>query len=167
VLLNHYFVCSRLFPFIIHEWCSLSYLIARWSLLSNCFWVGATEELVLILCIFQGRIQDFKLGGAHLKKLRRAEGGAKMLGVFRVKNNDFTQKNHISSNCGGRREICLGVSCEKSRFYASTDWVIECGTYALYCLHILTTIQTLLLCMDHNLSYSSVSFGHGIHSIYT
>jgi hypothetical protein len=26
----------------------------------------------------QGRIQDFKLGGAHLKKLRRAEGGAKI-----------------------------------------------------------------------------------------
>ena len=41
----------------------------------------------------QGRIQDFKLGGgAHLKKLRRAEGGAKIVGVFRVKNHDFTPK---------------------------------------------------------------------------
>jgi hypothetical protein len=41
----------------------------------------------------QGRIQDFKLGGgAHLKKLRRAEGGAKNFGVFRVKNHDFTPK---------------------------------------------------------------------------
>jgi hypothetical protein len=38
----------------------------------------------------QGRIQDFKLGGAHLKKSRRAEGGAKNFGVFRVKNHDFT-----------------------------------------------------------------------------
>jgi hypothetical protein len=38
----------------------------------------------------QGRIPDFKLGGAHLKKLRRAEGGAKILGVFRVKNHYFT-----------------------------------------------------------------------------
>jgi hypothetical protein len=38
----------------------------------------------------QGRMQDFKLGGAHLKKLRRAEGGAKNFGVFRVKNHDFT-----------------------------------------------------------------------------
>jgi hypothetical protein len=27
--------------------------------------------------------------------LRRAEGGAKCLGVFRVKNHDFTPKNHI------------------------------------------------------------------------
>ena len=42
----------------------------------------------------QGRIQDFKLGGggAHLKKLCKAEGGAKFLGVFRVKNHDFTSK---------------------------------------------------------------------------
>ena len=51
----------------------------------------------------QGRIQDFKLGGAHLKKLRRAEGGAKIFGVFRVKNHDFTQKNHIFSNFRGGR----------------------------------------------------------------
>ena len=31
-------------------------------------------------------------GGAHLKKLRRAEGGAKIFGVFRVKNHDFMPK---------------------------------------------------------------------------
>jgi hypothetical protein len=65
-------------------------------------------------------------GGAHLKKWRRAEGGAKHFGVFRVektrfyakkniffpiaeggaknvgvfhvKNHDFTPKNHIFSN---------------------------------------------------------------------
>jgi hypothetical protein len=35
-------------------------------------------------------------GGAHLKKLRRAEGGANIFGVFRVKkNHDFTPKYHI------------------------------------------------------------------------
>jgi hypothetical protein len=33
--------------------------------------------------------------GTHLEKLHRAEGGAKMFGVFRVKNHDFTPKNHI------------------------------------------------------------------------
>jgi hypothetical protein len=43
----------------------------------------------------QGRIQDFKLGGAHLKKLRRAGGGAKFVWVFRVKNLDFTSKNQF------------------------------------------------------------------------
>jgi hypothetical protein len=43
--------------------------------------------------LLQGRIHDFKLGGgAHLKKSRRAEGGAKNFGVFRVKNHDFTTK---------------------------------------------------------------------------
>jgi hypothetical protein len=58
----------------------------------------------------QGRIQDFKLGGAHLKKLRRVEEGAKNFGVFRVKNHDFTPKNDIASNCGGRREKFWGIS---------------------------------------------------------
>ena len=48
-------------------------------------------------------MQDFKLGGAHLKKLRRAEGGAKIFGVFRVKNYNFTPKNHIFSNFRGGR----------------------------------------------------------------
>jgi hypothetical protein len=43
--------------------------------------------------------------GAHLKKLRRAEGGAKIVGVFRVKNHDFTPKNHIFPILGGAREI--------------------------------------------------------------
>jgi hypothetical protein len=47
----------------------------------------------------QGRIQDFELGGgAHLKKLRRAEGGAKILGVFRVKIHDFTPKKQITES---------------------------------------------------------------------
>ena len=60
----------------------------------------------------QGQIHDFKLGRARLKKLHRAEGGAKIVGVFRVKNHDFTGKNHIFSNCGGRRENFWGISCK-------------------------------------------------------
>jgi hypothetical protein len=48
---------------------------------------------------YQGRIQDFKLGGgAHLKKLRRAEGGAKIFGVFRVKIHDFTPIKQITES---------------------------------------------------------------------
>jgi hypothetical protein len=39
-------------------------------------------------------------GGAAPEKLRRAEGGAKFVWVFRVKNHDFTPKNHIFSNRG-------------------------------------------------------------------
>jgi hypothetical protein len=53
-----------------------------------------------------------------LKKLRRAEGGAKIVGVFRVKNYDFTPKKSYFFNCRGRRENFWGISCEKSRFYA-------------------------------------------------
>jgi hypothetical protein len=41
----------------------------------------------------------------HLKKLRRVEGGANIFGVFRVKNHDFMQKNHIFPILGGAREI--------------------------------------------------------------
>ena len=77
----------------------------------------------------QGRIQDFKLGGGggggHLKKLRRAEGGAKLFGVFRFKNHHFMPKNHIFSNCGGRRENFWGISCEKSRFYAKKCYFFQ------------------------------------------
>jgi hypothetical protein len=43
-------------------------------------------------------------GRAHLKKLRRAEGGAKSFGVFRMKNHDFTPKNRIFSNFRGEAE---------------------------------------------------------------
>ena len=39
-------------------------------------------------------------GGAHLKKMRRAEGGANIFGVFRVKNQDFTPKNHNNRTPG-------------------------------------------------------------------
>jgi hypothetical protein len=52
--------------------------------------------------ISPGADPGFKVRGAHLKKLRRAEGGAKIVGVFRVNNHDFTPKNHIFSNFRGR-----------------------------------------------------------------
>jgi hypothetical protein len=35
-----------------------------------------------------------------------AEGGAKIFAVFRVKNHDFTPKNHIFSNFRGARAGC-------------------------------------------------------------
>ena len=53
---------------------------------------------------FQGRIQDFKLGGggAHLKKLRRAEGDTKNFGVFRVKITILRQQISFFPILGGR-----------------------------------------------------------------
>ena len=55
---------------------------------------------------YSGADPGFRGGGAHLKKMRRAEGGAKIFGIFRVKNHDFTPKNHIFSNFrGGARRV--------------------------------------------------------------
>ena len=60
--------------------------------------------------MFSGADPGFQVrGGAHLIKLRRAKGGANIFGVFRVKNQDFTPKNHIFSNFrgggGGARRV--------------------------------------------------------------
>jgi hypothetical protein len=57
-------------------------------------------------------------GGALKKNCAERREARTFFRVFRVKNHDFTPKNHIFSNCGGRRENCWGISCEKSRFYA-------------------------------------------------
>ena len=60
-----------------------------------------SHGLMMIKMMTKGRIQDFKLGGgggAHLKKLRRAEGGAKIFGVFRVKIHDFTPIKQITES---------------------------------------------------------------------
>ena len=84
---------------------------------------GLSPSLVTTM---QGRIQDFKLGGGALKKIAASGGGgAKIFGVFRVKNYDFTPKNHIFSNCGERRENFWGNSCEKSRFYAKKSYFFQ------------------------------------------
>ena len=53
-----------------------------------------------IISVTRGDL-GFQVRRAHLKKLRRAEGGAKIFGVFRVKNHDFTPKNHIFSIAEG------------------------------------------------------------------
>ena len=58
--------------------------------------------------MYTGADPGFQVRGAHLKKLRRAEGCAKIFGVFRVKNHDFTPINHIFPILGGAREI-VGV----------------------------------------------------------
>ena len=52
---------------------------------------------------YPGADPGFQVRGGALKKLRRAEGGAKFFWVFRVKNHDFTPKNHIFSILGGGR----------------------------------------------------------------
>jgi hypothetical protein len=67
-----------------------------------------------------GADPGFQVRGAHVKKLRRVEGGAKSFGVFRVKNHDFTPKNHIFPMAEGG--AFWGISCEKSQFYAKKSY---------------------------------------------
>ena len=56
--------------------------------------MDSSSAMTLIMYILRsiGADPGFQVRGAHLKKLRRAEGGAKIVGVFRVKNHDFTPK---------------------------------------------------------------------------
>jgi hypothetical protein len=106
----------------------------------------------------QGRIQDFKLGGggrAHIKKLRREEGGAKIFGVFRVKNHDFTPKNLIFSILGGRAPdappLVPPLDCASYPFvsyYYHGHWVYFGATYIVF----------RMLCGIFSASYPFVSY---------
>ena len=71
-------------------------------------WSGHSKVFCIVLWFTTGADPGFKIRGAHLKKLRRAEEGAKNFGVSRVKNHDFTPKNHIFFNFrgGGGRPGC-------------------------------------------------------------
>ena len=68
-----------------------------------------------------GADPGFQVRGGALKKLRRAEGGENFFWVFRVKNHDFTPKNHIFSILGGARAGCdppsPGSAPELRNFY--------------------------------------------------
>ena len=77
--------------------------------------------------MYQGRIQDFKLGGggggAHLNKLRRVEGGANIFGVFRVKNHDFTQKKIIFFPIAEGGAKIFGVFRVKNHEFTQTNHI--------------------------------------------
>jgi hypothetical protein len=65
--------------------------------------LDSSSAMTLIMYILRsiGADPGFQVRGAHLKNLRRAEGGSNIFGVFRVKNHDFTPKNNIFSNFMG------------------------------------------------------------------
>ena len=105
----------------------LSYTRAREILLSALRTVGYDA----------GADPGFQVRGAHLKKLRRAEGGAKIFGVFRVKNHDFTPQNHIFSNFrGGGRAGC-----------APPPWIRPCDE----------SLYGYMVCIDDSLRRGGVS----------
>ena len=63
------------------------------------FYPNAGYNHILYIYILElstaGADPGFQVRGGAPKKLRRAEGGTKNFGAFRVKNHDFTPKNHI------------------------------------------------------------------------
>ena len=71
----------------------------------------------------QGRIQDFKLRGAHLKK--NAPNGGSICGVFRVKNHDFTPKNLIVSNFKGGGGGAPGAPPPRSAPDIAWSWDLQ------------------------------------------
>ena len=101
---------------------------------------------------FQGR-------GAHSKKLRRAEGGAKIVGVFRVKNHDFTPKNHIFSNFRGARAGC-GPSPPPGSAPAS---IYTITTYR-YNYTLIKHISLLFINTAYSLVYLGVHIKYIVHT---
>ena len=53
--------------------------------------------------LYSGADPGFKVRGGALKKIVPSGGRLEIVGVFRVKNHDFTPKNHIFSNFMGAR----------------------------------------------------------------
>ena len=92
-VISHVYVClSYLFCLYFYNF-SINFLTCFRQCGSFCF------------SLYTGADPGFQVRGgrgvAHLKKLRRAEGSAKIFGVFRVKNHDFMPKIHIFSNFRG------------------------------------------------------------------
>jgi hypothetical protein len=104
------FLCTLKLPICFkHE--GFTFTIYRVDIFSFQDWV-VNIPLQYTKCIsvsgaFQGRIQDFKLGRVHLKKIAPS---------------------------GGRRENFGGISCEKSRFYAKKSYFFRLHSliYILY-----------------------------------
>ena len=92
-----------------------------------------------------GADPGFQVRGAHLKKLRRAEGGAKIVGVFRVKNHDFTPKNHIFSNFRGG-EGRAGCA----------PWIRPCVKKEVLCCKFLIFNNCNFVCFRVFLLYTSI-----------
>ena len=72
-------------------------------MVSSCF-IHYYNKHVSKKLVIRGGSRISSQGGAYLKILRRAEGGANIFGVFRVKNHDFTpKKSYFLQFQGGLR----------------------------------------------------------------
>ena len=81
-------------------------------------YIGATYMYAMYMYIdgvygcSTGGDPGFQARGGALKKIAPSEGGAKIFGVFRVKNHDYMPKNHIFSNFrGGAPALYMYIDC--------------------------------------------------------
>jgi hypothetical protein len=88
-------------------------LVQKQQAIQNC------ESVIVLHISMQGQIQDFKLRGAHLKKI---------------------------ASCRGRREHFWGISCEKSRSYALANYFVI--TWKINILRHLYGEEILLLILE-------------------
>ena len=95
-------------------------------------WLNELGHWITGTC--KGRFQDFKLGGA-LKKIAPSEGRREIFWVFRVKNHDFTPKNHIFSNFRRTRAGCpppgSAPACFIQKIYAPSSSLLQ-GKHLLF-----------------------------------
>jgi hypothetical protein len=101
---------------------------------------------VIVIEWFSGADSGFKVRGAHLKKLRRAEGGAKNFGVFRVKITILRQKILFFPILAGwstrRRRQLIGRSRRSSQgpeFQLSFSFqkMSSIPAYLFFCLYFI------------------------------
>jgi hypothetical protein len=98
----HAFLKMQLFTLNIEE-TRIYFLILRFSLETYILLIWILKDVLDLSSIMKpGADPGFQVRGARLKKLTRAEGGAKFVWVFRVKKTILRKKNHIFSNFKGR-----------------------------------------------------------------
>ena len=94
--------------------------------------------------IGQGRIQDFKLGGGALKTIAPSGWRREIFGVFRVKNHDFTPKNHIFSNFIGSAPFGVIYLHIFVFYFISPETVPFRCQFVLYMIYLSLCMQNLL-----------------------
>ena len=101
--------------------------------------MDSSSAITLIMYILRssGANPRYQVRGAQLKKLRRAEGCAKIVGVFRVKNHNFAPKNHIVSNFRGGGGGGGGVGAKTGRHFGiNLNEVIDRFIWTIEFCHI-------------------------------
>ena len=113
---SHWKTLSQMFYRVHLAWAGFE-LLTLVVICADCIPVGSCKSNYHTI-MNTGADPGFQVRGAHLKKMHRAEGGAKIFGVFRVKNHDFTPKNHFPPPLDPPLEHYSPVSCDRVTEYS-------------------------------------------------